>query len=66
MSIMVDNQGTVFGAIKLIEQLHLDGQIPDYIFRNIQREYRNDTGTACFNCCASEASNSDGVNECTD
>lgn len=61
MSIMVENQGTVFGAIKLIEQLYLDGQIPDYIFRNIQKEYRNDMGADCFNCYASEASASDGV-----
>ena len=28
-----------FAALKLIEQLHKDGQIPAYMFRNILNDY---------------------------
>ena len=28
-----------FAALKLIEQLHRDGEIPAYMFRNILKEY---------------------------
>lgn len=36
------NSGYYFAALKLLEQLHLDGQLPAYIFRNILKDY---TGT---------------------
>ena len=42
MSKIIDSKGNIFGALKLIEQLYLDGQIPGYIFRNIMKEYGND------------------------
>ena len=37
--IMTDKEDNVFGALKLIEQLYLDGEIPGYIFRNILKDY---------------------------
>ena len=64
MSKIIDNKGTIFGAIKLIEQLYLDGQIPGYIFRNILKEYGNDIEIACFKCYENEAT--DEVEECTE
>lgn len=30
-----------FAALKLLEQLHKDGQLPAYIFRNILKDYSN-------------------------
>ena len=57
MSKIIDNKGTIFGAIKLIEQLYLDGQIPGYIFRNILKEYGNDIEIACFKCYENETAN---------
>ena len=63
MSKIIDNQGTIFGALKLIEQLYLDGQIPGYIFRNILKEYGNDIEITCFKCYANETANE--VEECT-
>ncbi|MBS7307976.1 MAG: hypothetical protein KIG43_08020 [Eubacteriales bacterium] len=64
MSKITGNQATLFGALKLIEQLYLDGQIPGYIFRNILKEYGNDIEIACFKCYENEAV--DEVEECTE
>lgn len=64
MSKIIDNKGTIFGAIKLIEQLYLDGQIPGYIFRNILKEYGSDIEIACFKCYENETANE--VEECTE
>ena len=33
--IKADKENNIFGALKLIEQLYLDGEIPGYVFRNI-------------------------------
>ena len=64
MSKITGNQATLFGALKLIEQLYLDGQIPGYIFRNILKEYGNDIEIACFKCDENETANE--VEECTE
>ena len=64
MSKITGNQATLFGALKLIEQLYLDGQIPGYIFRNILKEYGNDIEIACFKCYENEEV--DEVEECTE
>ena len=55
MSKIIDSKGNIFGALKLIEQLYLDGQIPGYIFRNIMKEYGNDIEVESFKCYANEA-----------
>ena len=33
------NSNKLFAALKLIEQLNLDGYLPAYIFKNILNEY---------------------------
>lgn len=42
--------GSVFGALKLIEQLYLDDKIPGYIFRNIIKEYGDVISVSNFRC----------------
>ena len=37
-----------FAALKLIEQLYKDGQIPEYMFRNILNEYADVVDLAKF------------------
>ena len=37
-----------FAALKLIEQLHRDGEIPAYMFRNILKEYADVVDLAQF------------------
>ena len=37
-----------FAALKLIEQLYKDGQIPEYMFRNILNEYADAVDLAKF------------------
>lgn len=39
--LIADKESNVFGALKLIEQLYLDGEIPGYVFRNILREHQD-------------------------
>ena len=46
--IQVDKDTNIFGALKLIEQLYLDGKIPGYIYRNILKEYADDVDTTAF------------------
>lgn len=48
--IVADKETSIFGALKLIEQLYLDGQIPDYVFRNILREYQDKINITDFVC----------------
>lgn len=33
------NKSEIFAALKLIEQLYKDGEIPKYMFKNIIKEY---------------------------
>ena len=40
--IKADKENNIFGALKLIEQLYLDGEIPGHVFRNILQEYKDD------------------------
>ena len=49
---MIHNQqnNNIFGALKLIEQLYLDGEIPEYMFRNILREYNGVVSVTSFIC----------------
>lgn len=37
-NIKEDNSSNYFAALKLIEQLYIEGHIPDYMFRNILSE----------------------------
>ena len=52
--INADKENNIFGALKLIEQLYLDGEIPGYVFRNILREYKDDVCIADFTCYKKE------------
>ncbi len=49
--INADKESNIFGALKLIEQLYLDGEIPGHVFRNILQEYKDDICVADFTCC---------------
>lgn len=40
-----------FAALKLIEQLHRDGQIPAYMFRNILNDYADMVDLSKFTIC---------------
>lgn len=46
--INADKENNIFGALKLIEQLYLDGEIPGHVFRNILQEYKEDVCMADF------------------
>ena len=48
--INTDKESNIFGALKLIEQLYLDGEIPGHVFRNILQEYKDDICVADFTC----------------
>ena len=51
MSKMTHAEGVnVFGALKLIEQLYLDGEIPGHVFRNIIKEHGDSFLVTDFNC----------------
>jgi len=41
---------SIFGALKLIEQLYLDGEIPGYVLRNILKDYESEINITSFNC----------------
>jgi len=40
-----------FAALKLIEQLHKNGQIPAYMFRNILNDYADMVDLSKFTIC---------------
>ena len=40
-----------FAALKLIEQLHKDGHIPAYMFRNILNDYADMVDLSKFTIC---------------
>ena len=42
------NKSKIFAALKLIEQLYKDNEIPDYMFRNILIEYANGSDIPSF------------------
>ncbi len=48
--LIADKESNVFSALKLIEQLYLDGEIPGYVFRNILREYQDKINVSDFVC----------------
>ena len=48
--LIADKESNVFGALKLIEQLYLDGEIPGCVFRNILREYQDKINVSDFVC----------------
>jgi len=66
MSNMAEKQSNVFGALKLIEQLYLDGQIPGYIFRNILKNYDDEIDATGFRCYANEPLAFDEGTVCTE
>lgn len=45
---MADKESNVFGALKLIEQLYLDGEIPGHVYRNILRDYQEQVNMSKF------------------
>lgn len=46
--LIADKESNVFSALKLIEQLYLDGEIPSYVFRNILREHQDKINVSDF------------------
>ena len=48
------DSGTVFAALKLIEQLYRDEKIDQIIFRNIVQEYSTYVDTSRFLCAIHE------------
>lgn len=48
--IIADKETSIFGALKLIEQLYLDDKIPGHVFRNILEEYQNIINITDFEC----------------
>ncbi len=48
--LIADKESNVFGALKLIEQLYLDGEISGCVFRNILREYQDKINISDFVC----------------
>ena len=66
MSNMAEQQSNVFGALKLIEQLYLDGQIPGYLFRNILKDYGDEIDAAGFRYYAKEPIAFDEGTVCTE
>ena len=48
----IDNvsKGVVFGALKLLEQLYLEGDLPGFIFRNALKEYSDTVNMLDFKC----------------
>ena len=48
--IKADKENNIFGALKLIEQLYLDGEISGYVFRNILQEYKDNVCIVDFTC----------------
>ena len=55
-----DKENNIFGALKLIEQLYLDGEIPGHVFRNILQEYKDDVCIADFTCYKKEKQEGEG------
>lgn len=53
-------ENNIFGALKLIEQIYLDGEIPGYVFRNILQEYKDDVCIADFTCYKKEKQEGEG------
>ena len=47
------NKGTIFAAIKMLEQLYQHGRIPRHVLRNIIDEYADQIDTSSFLCCES-------------
>lgn len=52
--VTTSDSGTVFTALKLIEQLYRDGKIDEVIFRNIVEEYSSYVDTSRFLCAIHE------------
>ena len=52
--IKADKENNIFGALKLIEQLYLDGEISGYVFRNILQEYKDNVCIADSTCYKKE------------
>lgn len=48
--IKADKENNIFGALKLIEQLYLNGEIPGYVFGSILQGYKDDVCIADFTC----------------
>ena len=48
MSKITGNQATLFGALKLIEQLYKDGKVPNFMYRNILNEYADIVDVTAF------------------
>lgn len=55
-----DKENNIFGALKLIEQLYIDGEIPGHVFRNILQEYKDDVCIADFTCYKKEKQEGEG------
>ena len=62
--IITDKCEITFAALKLVEQLYKDNEIPDYMFRNILRQYAGKEDMKHFSCCQSKTGRK--VKSCTE
>lgn len=65
MNTMKKPSSNIFGALKLIEQLYRDSQIPEYVFRNILKEYDGTVDLSTFRRSLNVNSDGNEVQECT-
>lgn len=65
MNTMKKPSSNIFGALKLIEQLYRDSQIPEYVFRNILKEYDGTVDLSAFRRSLNVNSDGNEVQECT-
>jgi hypothetical protein len=63
---MAENNENIFGALKLIEQLYLDGQVPGCVFRNILKEHSETVSVTDFNCYSHDKESQKEGNVCMD
>lgn len=55
-----------FAALKLIELLYKEAQIPDHVFRNILRQYADKEEMASFQCFHEQKKEAQKCTDCTD
>lgn len=48
--VITTDSGTLFAALKLIEQLYRDGKITEIVYKNIIEEYASHIDTSAFDC----------------
>ena len=65
--ICIVETANTFGALKLIEQLYMDGEIPGHVFRNIIKQYGSSFPVTKFSCYKEEEPpDTEGEKTCMD